>query len=135
VIEAYERTTRECLDPGCSQPTREGKPYCPEHVENMPEAAEVIAELARRKEEISNVNGEDGLAHVRLNGSIVSDLLGQLRAHGDRTLKRLMRDCKLPENAALNYAQALKGAGLVTTFWTRRGELCLRLTPRKRRRG
>lgn len=40
-------SARQCEEPGCASTTREGKPYCMEHLDRLPYAREVMRQVER----------------------------------------------------------------------------------------
>lgn len=45
----YTGATRHCDAHGCGKPTQGGKPYCPDHVGQMPYAQQVAAEAPKER--------------------------------------------------------------------------------------
>ena len=66
---------RECAARGCFNSTREGKPYCSDHVKQHPYAQKVLAELARQ---------EDEERKVRRVGARAVDVGGLTTSSGER---------------------------------------------------
>lgn len=113
-----------CAVPGCKNTTRESKPFCPDHVEEHPYVAGIVAELDAREEEIALVE-KDGAIGVRLAGTVVDDLLRHLDEIGARTVQRLHRERMFKTNVAVTtiYVEAMAEAGLVTLGRTKRGSV------------
>lgn len=110
----------------CGQATREGKPYCPDHVERHGYVQEVMAALERRAAEEERVLRK-GAAAVDPEGINAREILLQLRLHGERTVERLARDLQLDPRLVPHYAQALARRGLVRLGRTSRG--CVLVEP------
>lgn len=106
----------------CGQATREGKPYCSEHVERHAYVREVMAALEARAEEERAVLRR-GAAAVDLQGINAREVLLQLRLHGERTVERLARDLQLDPRLVPHYVQALARRGLVRLGRTSRGSV------------
>lgn len=120
VQQSRKSLSRPCAHPGCRQKTREGKPYCPEHIENLTQVKEILAQLEgkRAEEEVANLGGWKS---INRDGITTHEILQMLDLHGPRTMERLARDLKLTEVQISSYIKALKSWNLVTTRRTARG--------------
>jgi len=117
-----------CGTPGCLKTTREGKPHCPDHVEDHAYVQEILSQLAARDRELENVS-KRGWRAVTLDGITATEILLYLRIHGERTVERVRREhllSRYPKAVTRAYAQALANAKRVTVGRTTRGSLCLR---------
>lgn len=81
------RPTRDCVQ--CGRTTREGKPYCSEHVERCTGAAAAIDGQAQRDAELAAIR--DGRP-VTTDMAVVGDLVAMLEAFGKRSVRRLAVD-------------------------------------------
>ena len=107
-----------CSMAGCTQTTRERKPYCAEHVEEHPYINDLMHRLADSEREISRVKRR-GPREL---------------AQGDRTVERLARDMQLDAHVVQCYVRALARRGRVTLGETSRGNvLVAACAPRKKR--
>jgi hypothetical protein len=110
----------------CGGGTREGKPFCPEHVEQSPYVQSVVNALRAADDEIARVE-KNGWQSVNIKGTKVAEILLHLRMHGSRTLDRLLREVFIgccTKKAARAYITALERHGLVSVSITqRRGEM------------
>ncbi len=122
------RETVRCEAPRCSQRTRDGKPYCPEHVELLPYVQELQAALAEQQAEQRRVASR-GARAVDPDGLTARELLLQLDLYGDRTVERLARDLQLDVDLVHAYAKALARHGRVSLSQTRRGHVSLHAGP------
>ena len=120
-------TTRSCKAPGCHATTREGKPYCPEHVEFHPYVQEILEILDRREEEEQLVR-KRGPSAVDPEGLTAKELMLHLSLHGSRTVERLSREFQLDATVMGNYVRALRNRGLVVLGRTTRGSTVVRLS-------
>jgi len=113
-----------CEFPGCEETTRENKPYCPEHVEHHSYVAGIVAELAARENEIKRVK-KVGAKGVRLDGTVVDDLLSYLDEVGPRTVQRINRERMFNTTIAVTtvYVEVMAEAGLVKLGKTKRGSI------------
>lgn len=91
---------RPCEEPSCFDPrtrrpktTREGKPYCDDHVEKNEYAAHVLRELARREtEEIDIVTGRASKAETA-DSLISQEIMNYLTQRAkSATVERLVRE-------------------------------------------
>jgi DNA-binding MarR family transcriptional regulator len=127
--------TRHCEVEGCGVATREGKPYCSEHVERHPYVRQVLAQLVQRESEEARVF-DQGARAVDPAGITAQEILQFIRLHGPRTVPRLARELNLEVKTVTGYVRALERRKVVDTDTTRRGALIVRLhetRTRKRR--
>lgn len=115
---------RRCGQPGCQRATQKSKPFCVDHVGLNPYASQVRARMEGSAEELERV-ARLGDRAVDPHGVRARDILGQLRWHGDRTVRRLARDLVVDEPILISYAQALQRHGLIRIGRTPRGRLLL----------
>ncbi len=120
------RSGRDCDAENCSSPTREQKPYCTEHVYLLPQASEILSDLATRAQQVHEAGRDPETA--RVDHLAAADILNLLTQCGARTMKRISRDTGISHDAVDAYCVALKREGLVTVGTTPRGgsvvELC-----------
>lgn len=109
----------------CGQPTREGKPYCPEHVDRQPYVAELLAELASQEEELAMV-AMRGADAVDPSGLTARELLQLVRLHGPRTVQRLGRELNIKPVLISCYVRALAQVGMVELGLSKRGKTVVR---------
>ena len=119
-------TTRSCDAPGCSATTREGKPYCPDHVEQHPYVQSILDLLTAREEEEASVRSR-GARAVDPDGLTARELLLHLSLHGARTLERLSRELQLEMEILKGYISALESRQLINLGRTHRGSTVVRL--------
>ena len=120
-------TTRSCEESGCLKTTREGKPFCPDHVERHAYVQTILAMLAEREDETERVR-KKGPSAVDLSGLTAQELMLHLSLHGSRTVERLSREFQLESDVIHNYVTALKGVGKVILGRTTRSSTVVRLT-------
>lgn len=118
---------RHCDVAGCTESTREGKPYCPDHVDHNPYVQELIAKLDERDEQDERVRRR-GHKVVDMDSVTVAEILLHLELHGARTEERLVRELNLGLDVLQPYLRALAKRGLVKFGRTRRGSTLLKLT-------
>ncbi|HBP22474.1 MAG TPA: hypothetical protein DEA08_32430 [Planctomycetes bacterium] len=111
-----------CEHPGCLEPTRERKPYCSDHIDDLPYIQELVARICERDEELERV-ARRGWKEVDPQGLTASEILLQLSLYGDRTVPRLCRDLQLDIDVAEGFAMALARRGMVTLGQTDRGHM------------
>ena len=111
---------RRCERGGCSERTRDGKPFCPDHVDEHPYVKIVLAQLAERETQDELVAAK-GQGAADLDGVTCQEILLNLRLHGGRTMERLVREINLDPKVLDGYVQALSRAGVVKLGKTERG--------------
>ena len=110
----------------CAQSTREGKPFCPDHVDHHSYVQEILKILEERKAEEDRVRHE-GPEAVNLTGLTARELMVHLSQHGSRTVERLSREFQLEAPVMHDYVAALHTEGLVIVGRTTRGSTVVRL--------
>jgi len=106
------RATR-CSAAGCDEATREGKPFCTEHVEEHDYVQDLLATLEAQDAEIQRV-ARLGARAVDPEGLTACEILNTLRVHGPRTVRRLARELNHEAKVLEAYVKALERRGLVT---------------------
>ena len=116
------RPAPRCEAAGCTETTRNGKPYCTNHVELLPYVNRLIDTLEARDAELERV-AKRGPRSVDPQGITAQEILLQLKLYGGRTIARLSRDLMLEENVVESYGRALAKLGCVSIGRHRRGLL------------
>lgn len=117
--------TRFCDVHSCPNTTREGKPYCTDHVDHHPYVQDLLSQLD---------DNETALARARLKGIVdldsqaVQELLLHLNLHGARTEERLVRELHVDAKALKAILAKLTKAGKVQLGLTTRGSTVVRLS-------
>jgi len=123
---ATGKQTRHCRIIGCNRHTKNGKPYCVNHVESNPYVSHVLSVISDRKHE-EEIVARRGWTAVNIDGSIAQEILQFLRVNGARSLKRLSRDLRRDSKLQAMYCVALTKAGLINVSKNKRGGLILRV--------
>ena len=118
--------TRFCAAAGCILTTREGKPYCPDHVDRHPYVQNLLSALAEREDEESKVK-QRGARAVNPEGLAVKELILHLSLHGARTEERLCRELQMEPKVLDGYINSLKRRGIIAFGRTNRGSTVIRL--------
>ena len=123
----YNGGTKSCAWNGCGKTTREGKPFCSDHVEQHGYVQEILEILAEKEAEEERVrqHGSDAVDPEGLNAR---ELLLHLDQHGSRTIERLAREFQLESNVISGYVEALASRGRVVTGRTTRGSVVVQPT-------
>lgn len=110
---------RHCEHPGCIMTTREGKPFCSDHVDHNPYAKLVLGELDRREDDDERAKKKRRGVNV---GSVTAvELLQNVADHGPRTKERLCRELNIAMPVLDGYVDALRKEGKITLGRTSRG--------------
>lgn len=125
-LRSTSSTTRFCDVPGCTQTTREGKPYCPDHVDHHPYVQSILSMLADRESEEERVR-QRGFKAVNPSGLTARELVLHLSLHGARTVERLSRELQLDTKVLDGYVGALVRKGVIALGRTNRGSTVVRL--------
>lgn len=125
---AYRSQTRKCEVPECDQSTREGKPYCSEHVGKNSYAAKVLADIARRDAEDTFVlNPRTKVKDYPIDGVTARAIVQNVRENGTRTKERLCRELNIEKKLLDAYSKALIRSGVLRLGRTGRGSETLSL--------
>jgi len=123
--------TTTCASQSCTAVTREGKPFCPVHVEDNPHAEWVVKQISDRAEEDAVVaRGDTPVSGYNIKGLTSQAILQQLSEYGTRTKPRLCRELTLDRAVLDGYVEALLNRGLVVEGMTNRGTETLALRRR-----
>jgi len=122
--------SRACKIDGCELTTREGKPFCPEHIDETPYVRALLESIADRNAEDEKVRKREiDPEDYNLCGITAQSILQQLRNYGTRTRVRICRELMLDKKTLDGYADALARADLVVLGSTHRGCETLSLRP------
>ena len=83
--EPYVSRVRGCSDPGCMKTTREGKPFCPDHVELHPYVQGVVAMRDLRETDLKELAKGQKVAESSL---LFQEILIHITNHGPKTVER-----------------------------------------------
>jgi hypothetical protein len=111
--------TDHCRHPGCGASTREGKPYCSNHIEHCEYIQKVLAEIDRRDNESRVL---DSGRWVAQNGHLVREALLILDG-GTFTAARLGRMLDITEKAADTLIRMMARKGYVRISFSDTGAL------------
>ena len=118
----------ECEFSGCKRTTREGKPFCSDHVESSPYVKAVMAEIALRDdEERLLAKGEP----PSCDGHLVRETLLTLE-QGSFTSAKLSRLMDISHDATETLIRFMAKEGLVRMSKTDRGALVISRTEDQR---
>ena len=113
--------TGHCAKTGCPNTTREGKPYCPLHIEEGWYIQDILAELDRREAEIERLkNG----GTIDRDGHLVREALILLRL-SSYTSKNLARRLDVPHEAAERLIHLLVRWKFANKGATERGDVTI----------
>ena len=112
--------SKHCEQAECKLSTREGKPFCPDHVAEHVYVRNIQDQLLVRTNEWKAVEKKGGEA-VDVAGTTAKEILLILTMQGSRTIKRISREVNLDSSLVESYIDALKKAGLVQVGRTTRG--------------
>lgn len=125
--------TKHCEAPDCHAATREGKPYCSDHVEEHPYVQDLLDKLANREAEESRVR-RSGARAVDTEGITAQEILVYVIVHGARTVHRLSRELNLDVKTIEGYVRALEREKKVHTTSTKRGSMIVQPGPKPKKR-
>jgi len=116
------------LDGGgkCGLNTREGKLYCPAHVEKHSYIVDLLNRIAETDKEIERVRRQ-GFRGVSESSIVVKDILTKLRAEGPRTVERLARAFKIEPRLIKEYGKYMINKKMIVSFTSARGSAVYRI--------
>ena len=126
LLSSHRIGPRYCERPGCFTATREGKPFCSDHVEDHPRVRRLLATIRQREREVQAI-ARRGSNAVRSDHLIVAEVVTHLRATGQQTLERLAKDTGLPFVVVRSIARWLRRRRIGAIGLTKRGSTTLRL--------
>lgn len=97
---------------GCREVPTGRKPYCIEHLDQLPYVQWLMGELHRREEEADQAAKR---RPIDPDGPLARDIRGQLALHGTMTFGRLSRELLVSVPEIETYVRALERAGIVET--------------------
>lgn len=102
---------KRCEDSGCERRTREGKPYCEDHVEQHPYVQEVLARRARLQLEV-----EQALRWgiVDVEGLLARDVVNLVAFRGRMVGSRMAVELGVPTDCLPPVVESLALVGEVT---------------------
>lgn len=101
-----------CEHKGCEQETREAKPFCPDHIADMPQVSELMERLKAREKEIRRIELR-GHAGVRMDDTVAKELVGIVSLEGEITLARLAQTMRLTFEVTDSLVESLSRQGRV----------------------
>ena len=117
-LSSYATPPRACTI--CKATTREGKPYCPDHVADNPYVQSVLENMARLAAEDAEVL-KCGVGAVDTGGPRARELVNYLRVHGPRTVRRLSLELQLDKSVVNDFVRALANDGQLVVGYSKRG--------------
>ena len=118
----YQRSIpKRCTKPRCFKFTREGKPYCVDHVMLNDYVKGIAAVLERREAEVVKAETE-GATGVDPKGLLSQEIMDELVNYGERTKRRLARDLRVSVDVISRCTDAMLGARMIHINPTRRGD-------------
>lgn len=96
-----------CEADGCNRSTKEGKPFCSDHILHQPYVQELLAALEAKEAEEARVT-RLGARAVDPEGITAREVVRTLTVHGPRTLPRLAKDMNLEVETLDGYVKALR---------------------------
>jgi predicted ArsR family transcriptional regulator len=118
--------TRYCAKKGCEDRTREGKDYCPEHIESLPYVKQLMDRIEKKEAEVANVR-KKGKKAVDPKSENLKEVRTHLEFNGSRTKKRLARELQLTSSGMEGFLDYLDEEEEITRSRTSRGDETIHL--------
>lgn len=113
------RRGRTCAQAGCNKTTRQGKPYCTDHVLQNDYAGLVSKRFVDHEAEIQRIE-KRGASAVDLDGVFVLSVLNHLRGI-EVTRRKLTKDFSVSLKVIDAVVNKLRRHGLVQSHYSKRG--------------
>lgn len=110
--------------PTCGTGTRDGKPFCIDHIERMPYARLLMAIVERRDTHIDSINQG---ARITLDARITAEILAVISTAGSISPQRIAHVCGFPYKVVDVYVAALTASDHIQSTRTRRGSPIVRV--------
>lgn len=114
------RDTRHCELDGCVRATTGRKPFCSNHLEEMPYVRGVQERILARRTEWDAVE-KRGVRAVDLEGTTALEILEYSRVHGPCTVRRLAKDLSMERSLLDPYVASLRKHRLIRLTANKRG--------------
>lgn len=111
---------------GCSQPTREGKPFCIDHIERQDYVQRLVERMKEKNLEEESVKTK-GMGAVSPNSETVQEILRDLKVNGIVTIPKLAARIGVEQKALRGYIDYLVQSNLVCELKSSKNEPVLRL--------
>jgi len=110
----------------CRAPTREGKPFCPEHIKEADYVKQLRAKITEMETE-DEVIAQKAAESLLVSSENVKEILLALKTLGPRTVARLAKDVNKKPKVIKNYVDILAQQGIVELDETKRGAVLVKL--------
>lgn len=120
----YVSRVRDCSALGCVKTTREGKPFCPVHVEMHPYVQGVVEVRDAREAELKGIAKGHKISE---DSPLFQEILIHITNYGTKTVERLARDLTIDVPIVKKLAHKMKHKGIITTSRTKRGSTTVSL--------
>jgi len=110
----------------CLRGTREGKPYCTEHITHADYVQGIIQALEAQEEEHRKVS-KRGMRAIKKNSLTVEELIKTIFSRGTATIERLSREMNLDYKLIETYSKYLARHKLARLGQSRRGSTTVTL--------
>ena len=119
--------TKYCDEAGCEERTREGKDYCPEHINNLPYVQQLLDRIEKKEVEVAAVR-KKGKKAVDPASENLKEVRTHLEFNGSRTKKRLARELQLTSSGMEGFLDYLDDEDEITRSRTSRGDETIHLS-------
>ena len=126
----HHRRTLGCESNGCENTTRENKPHCPEHLEEIEYVHNILHVLRQQGVEHERVISQ-GTRAIKKDSLTVREIILVLSLNGEKTLNYLGRCLQLSEDVLKVYAQYMVTKRIARSHTTHRGSKTLLLVKKK----
>ncbi len=110
--EEGRRRSGRCSHSGCAKRPSEQKPYCSDHLDELPYVKELLTSHDHIDDEHARVK-KQGARAVDVNGHTACEILRFLTHDGDRSVAKLARDMGLEESLIKHYLRKLQTERLI----------------------
>ena len=112
-----------CTYPNCRRTTREGKPYCIEHLTLSPYIKSLTGLVERRESHIKCLLA----GNLDLDPGVVEEIMSMIKTSGEATLQRVSFATGYTQRVISTYVQKLIAQGVLEEGRTPRGSVMVRI--------
>lgn len=104
---------KPCGVENCGAPTKNGKPYCLDHMDLVQRADAIMVEVEARRREVNAVldAGAEGWRRVDIDGSIAKEIVEVVKLFGAQPMPSLTKIVQLKRDIVAPYVKALVAHG------------------------
>jgi len=105
--------SRLCNVKGCGRTTREKKPFCPDHIDELPYVQQLMAQIDYKAAELERVRSGKP---VPVPSCFEGEIVWHLKMNGRRSVRRLAKEVHIEYVILIKMLRAYKRRGLIKFY-------------------